>query len=228
MTFFSPCRGLLLAILLSLTGVSEAQYFRNMREQLTKPPRFLIGFDARRSFLDDEQVKISGFRFGLDLGNVLRTGYGFYWMSQPVYFSSYVADGAMAGDTLLTSYSLGYLSLFLEHVLWYNKRWEFAVAGNFGVGNNTVGERYLVSDSSRLTIMPVWMVEPSASIQYKIFPWLGIESGYGYRWMFNKEKLQRQRFSNHIYFVKLRVFLGPLWRAVFPKVKDQTIPEILR
>ena len=94
----------LVLILLSLCFLqSKAQglakddpfaFGKNFREGMTGKRKLLLGFDSRRSFLNRREIRIFGLRFGVDYGERVRMGFGFYGLS-----SEYNQEFAVPNDT---------------------------------------------------------------------------------------------------------------------------------
>ena len=204
---------LLLALLLLGMGtvsVVEAQLFprmkSNMREASYEKPKFLIGLDSRRSFIENREVRIFGARVGVDFDHRWRVGIGFY---------SLLGDNrgtyTINQDTVLGRINFSYVAWFFEYVFYRHKRWEFSIPGYVGTGTS----RLETADS--LTRKGVGVSELSVQGHFKVFRWIGVGAGVGYRYLFIPNKQIDQNFNNFIYNFKVRIWIGPIYRAIFKK-----------
>lgn len=90
-----------------------------------------------------------------------------------------------------------------------SKRWEVSIPGYLGVGSS----RFDVVDS--LTRQGVGVSEIAVQGHFKVFNWVGIGAGVGYRYLFIPNNRIEENFNNFIYNFKIQVWPGVLYRKLF-------------
>lgn len=185
-------------------------------------PRFLVGFDARNSFVADQKARIGGLRLGMELKNKYRFGLGIYATSPPVTKNVTVHVPGKPDPVHVTAViRLSYLAPFFEYVWYQSKRWEFSTPVVFGLGAISVqisrsnAPKDSVQQIDGLTLLG----EAAITGHYKIFSWIGIGSGVGYRKLFSGP-LVSKNFDSFIYILKVKIFPKPIIQAIFCRKKD--------
>lgn len=166
-----------------------------IKKALQKRPGYRIGLDGRNSFLNGNQVKVAGARYGLDYGKVaLFTG---------LYSTQFVQikerDTAYAG--------FNYMSSTLEYYIYQS--WRFEVVNSYQLGFGT-GYDYRQSGSTKLrsfqgTIVPV---EIGIGGTVRFLRYLGFGAGLGVRVSLTNGR----GFSGSYYYYGLTFFTGTMYR----------------
>lgn len=222
-------------LLCFLTGKVMAQDTLIVKEDSVpvKKTKFVFAFDARFSSIHQQSVKINGFKLGWERYERNRYGVGLYSLGDPIRIDNehtevYNLDGVDT-DTLELYSDLSYVVIFWDHILTSKKRYEISLNMELGSGSAELG--YLDESSGngvirRLDEVPFGVLEFSVAGHYKILPWIGPGAGLGYRMVFASDKNVNRSFSSPIGILKVKVFLGPLYRAVFkPKQKEKEKKE---
>lgn len=212
-------RALVFGLLLHLPGAAPAQFFTRLGDTIhtsfhTKP-KFFLGFDTRRSFISNRDVKIFGLRAGLEWNHRVRLGIGLYGLLSP-YLRSYerLNDSTGLLDTIAAPLRFGYLSGFAEYVVVNKKRWELSVPLHLGLGSSRFEGFEAETEGGFL------LTELSLQAQYKILKWIGLGGGVGYRWLIIPNNKVQEDFNSPIYIFKIKIFMGEIVKAVFKK-KDE-------
>ena len=179
---------------------------QQMREASYEKPHFIIGLDSRRSFIENREVNIFGARVGVEFDRRWRVGLGFYGLASE-YERTFIVDGNPVQGRL----NFNYLAWFFEYVPFRNKRWEFSIPGYLGGGTS----RFRGVDS--LTRKTVGVSELSVQGHFKIFNWIGIGAGVGYRFLFIPNNQLEENFNNFIYNFKIQFWPGVIYRKIFNK-----------
>jgi len=182
--------------------------------------KFLLNFDSRNSFLLNQKGKLLGLRVGLEFFKHYRFGLGWYLSAQPIPLPSVYR----MEDTLRQNLRFTYSTFFFEYVIYEDFKWEFSASLPIGRGTgniDTVSTKYDKPGTQRKG--NVGVIAPSIGGHYKIFYWLGIGTGVGYRFVISPEKNVRQSLSAPFYVIKVKLFLGGLYKAIFKpqKVKEE-------
>ncbi|MCB0401488.1 MAG: hypothetical protein KDD41_05350 [Flavobacteriales bacterium] len=189
----------------------EDQY----RKSFHSKPKLDVKFDNRFSFIRDNDVKTIGVKVGFSFRRKFKVGLGINQMLLPV------EKTVVEGDTTLpVNLEYFYFSPYIEYVFFNSRKWEFSLSTQFGIGgasyqyNNTEGKKIKLVESVVLSY------EPATLIDYKIIRWFGIGTGVGYRFIYYKSPGVKEQFSSPEYVIKLKVYLGEIFRTLTGKELD--------
>ncbi|OON68499.1 hypothetical protein [Hymenobacter sp. CRA2] len=174
--------------------------------------RVVFQFDQRYSLLQGALVGINGVKLGVEWRGRLRTGVGLYFLSSAVPTREtppvFVPPGAE------DKVRFRYAALYGEYVLIGNPRWELSTPVQAGVGRYYTRYQYpdgTVYHSPRRTI---WLIEPTVGGHMRVFRWVGIGGGVGYRQaLLTADKLEDD-ISGVIFYGRVKLFLGDLYKVV--------------
>ena len=180
-------------------------------------PRPMLSFDNRRSFLLNRGVRIAGIKMGMEFEGRWRGGFGLYWLRSPIDELRIVDSGPDAGDTVLARIRFAYIGPYSEVLLFNNKKWEFSAPFTIGFGNSRLEYTDPAGIVRVLREVTVPLITLNFTGHYKIFSWLGLGAGIGYRKTISGNPIVEDNFDAPFGILKLKLFLGPIYRAVFPK-----------
>jgi len=178
-------------------------------------PHFVFNFDTRYTLFGNDPARISGLKAGLEWRSRFRTGLGFYTLSTPLKTKLPVTSPDQTAIEALVKFR--YAAVYGEYVLLKNKRWETSVPMQLGFGSTLNVYKDAAGNVQRTTKVPLWLIEPSISGHYKVFPWAGIGAGAGYRQMLTHANRESGRLNGPIYYLKVKLFTGELYRLVKSK-----------
>lgn len=211
------CKGFFISVFLaSFLWVGAQDSIQTPEKESAK---LLFSFDARRSFVLDENVKINGLRIGAKMPGNYNIGIGFYGMNEPIrrYIPLDKSQYPDSKDTVF--FDFDYTTLFYERIWYHSKRWELSTPIHFGIG--TLQLDYLSRDieqpRKQFVKGAALMTEISFTAQYKIIRWFAVGSGVGYRKMLLKEKNVTRALDAPIYIFQFKILLGELYKQVFKK-----------
>lgn len=233
-------KGLFVIILLSFGFISVAQMPSESFKKLEKsdsfaiPTRkffpehygekkwkFLIGFDASRSFFAGHPVKINGIRIGLEKKGVHRFGIGFYGLQRNVLFDDIPVEKEDVTDTSSVAFNVGYGTLFYERVLYKTKKWELAIPTYFGGGDVTATYEDTAGVFQPLLKKPFSAIGLGFGVKYRLLRWLEPKASIGYRLTFNTDSQVREAFNRPYYKYGVNILFGELYRMAFKERKDK-------
>ncbi len=223
---------LLLPFLLSFTGILAHQHttiqdhFSSDPLNFNGKPRLIGGFGTRNTFIHGFGAPIFNIRAGVEFNGKLRIGAGFCFLKKPkwdptedqspfVYLKPVVND-QNANDTVPSFLSLTYFSYFAEYIYFNRKKWQFSLPVQLGFGQFYY-QYELNGGKIRELENPVFLYEPSVSVQYKLLRWLALGADVGYRFMLVDKKLGNTQYNSPIYDLKLTILWGEIYRALFPE-----------
>jgi len=215
-------RVLILFLFFQVSGLSQEGKVANDTVVSIKEPKkfkFLFAFDARRSFVLDRNVKFNGVKIGATYKGKLRFGMGIYEMRNPIRMPGIPVDKVEFPDATDTVFfKFNYSGVFVEPI-WYNsKRWQISTPAQLGNGDVVLSYRD-TSNTRNVEFFKgtVPVFSTSVAGQYKIWRWLAIGSGFGYRFILVKENDIKKSVSAPFYNLSVKVLLGELYKMAFKK-----------
>ena len=209
---------LIFAGLLSVQPV-KSQFLDDIRAALKTKPKFLFKFDSRNSFVSNQRARIFGWKIGADFNGKFRIGGGFNSLSgRHSPFFDRVVFAANNKDTLYVArLSFNYISYFVDYVFFANKKWEFSIPIQMGIGSSYYSYTADSIGEQQIDRGGIILYEPAITGQYKFTKWFGLGFGAGFRLMLVNNKAIDNKFNSPIYIFKAKVFLAEILN---PKATD--------
>lgn len=174
--------------------------------------KLILGFDTRRSFISNQNVRLFGIKCGLDFDTKIRLGFGVYFLANP-FKRTLVIPEADSVRIVNAQLRFAYVSLFAQPVWLSTRRWEISSPFHLGIGESYYqGPGSIIALETNRTVL---LAELSATIQYKIVPWIGLGAGFGYRQMILGNAFVREDFNAPVYSLGIKLFLGYLYNKYF-------------
>ncbi|HSZ71652.1 MAG TPA: hypothetical protein VK750_03180 [Cytophagaceae bacterium] len=127
------------------------------------------------------------------------------------------------------SLSMIYGTVFYEYVLLTHKRWEISIPLQLGFGQAEYMSTVLATTTNPVTHADktnsfnrpneyefIFLGETSLNVQFKIFCWMGLGGGIGYRRLFNDDNNPKlvNTFDNVIWIAKVKLFPADLIKVI--------------
>jgi hypothetical protein len=178
-----------------------------------------VVLDGRQTFVDGENFRIGGVRFGLEYRRVHRFGLGNYNLTKPINLDRLPDVGPDVESAKIT---FTYTSLFYERIWFFSRRWEYSTAVHGGIGNirgTYTTERGKVEESFEpIEVMPV---EISNTLLFNPTWWMSIGGGVGYRLVTRASDDIQETYSGGLYVVRFKIRFGKMFIWLFnPEVKN--------
>ena len=173
-------------------------------------------FDNRYSFVSDSLSKVTGFKFGIDYNQRVRIGAGNHRLVSPFTKKFYVDSSGVTIDSVNAVLRMSYIAFFYEYVFMKSKKWEFSIPVQIGFGNSSYDYIYQ-NRAYKKQKNPVLVFETNIEGHYKVLRYLGIGGGTGLRLMLVKNKEIEENFNSPIYILKIKLFLGEIYKDIFKK-----------
>lgn len=187
--------------------------------------KFLIGLDARRSFLRNAPVKINGLKIGAEYKGVHRFGLGLYFLNSNVLFPDITVNELDAASNPEVQFNLSYSSLFYERIFLKTRWWEVALPVHLGGGSIRGFYRDTAQTYRPLLTEPFSALLTSAQVKFYPLTWLAVRVSGGYRFNFNTSPAVKQSFNNAFYGFGLSVNLLGMYRAIFGSKEERSIKK---
>jgi hypothetical protein len=201
-----------LAILLTfqLLGHADAQLLDSIALFTQEPGRPTFAIDSRGSFISNRNVRLLGFKVGLEHAGRVRYGIGYSFLRTPVEGEAQVLDGGVQ-RTVTTRLRLGYVTPFFGYTFYRRGPWEVSIPVQIGIGNGSVVYDALAGERVKLKRAFVFLYEPAMVAQFRFLKYFAIGGGLGYRLAITNVGLD-QRLNAPVYIVGLRIFFSDAYR----------------
>jgi hypothetical protein len=201
-------------IFFSIPFLTQAQDSLSVKKSAGSHIKIVFNIDTRSSFVFAESINIGGLKLGIEWKNKIRTGIGGYFLLSGI--TRRITYDRGKSDEQLANYTLrfNYIAVYAEYVLFQTKRWEISTPVQFGVGTIYYDIKFDNRQRTSTTNRYPFIIEPTLAGHYKIYNWIGVGAGLGYRAMFsnvNQTSIEKN-FNAPIYIIKVKLFLGDLYR----------------
>lgn len=179
--------------------------------QVAQPHRRpVFQLDVRNSILNRRFVTIPGLKVGVEWRGRLRTGLGVYLLSSPIPSRQPIPSELPAATT--TELRLRYVAAYGEYVLLGNPRWEIAGQLQLGVGK-TYARYYLPEGTMvRSPKKVIWLVEPAVAAQMRVYRWLALGTGLGWRQPMFINSFTQRELNGPIFYGRVKLSLGDIYK----------------
>ncbi|HEY0976798.1 MAG TPA: hypothetical protein VGE21_04965 [Flavobacteriales bacterium] len=183
--------------------------------------KILVNLDARRTVVFDEPVRFFGVRLGAQRDkDILAIGY--YGFDNP-WIDHSVPLPEVGRDTTDLSSSLSYGALTYERVLFENKHWMLSVPVMAGIGHVEIDYRDTTGVFLPYTKREVWPMEGGVRGAYKVFFWLYLQGGVGYRKVLTDEFLADRVYSGVTWNYGVSLKLGKIYNYARDRIKERRL-----
>jgi hypothetical protein len=180
--------------------------------------KVLFNFDSRRTQVDGEGARFFGFRLGAQRGRDI-IALGYYGLSDPYYRNDVVRPDI--GDTTDLRLGISYAGLTYERILYDSRRWQLSIPLTLGLGNVTVDQLDTADTYRPLARQEVTVVEPGVKGAFKLFFWLFLTAGAGYRQAVTQDRDARDIYSDFTWNYGISIKLGEIYRYAKRKINDR-------
>ncbi|RIY10803.1 hypothetical protein D0T11_09070 [Hymenobacter rubripertinctus] len=174
--------------------------------------RPVFQLDQRFSILNGKVVGTNGFKAGIEWRGRMRAGIGLYRLSGGVPTRVRQPPGTPPGTRDEVRFRYGVV--YGEYVFIGDRRWELSTPLQVGIGGYYTKYSYPDGAVGRTKSEILYLVEPSVAAHYRVFRWVGLGAGTGYRQVFASGSQPEDQISGYIFFARVKLFLGELYKVV--------------
>lgn len=174
--------------------------------------RAVFQIDQRFSLLNGKVVGINGLKGGIEWRGRWRAGLGVYRLSGGVPTRIAQPEGTPTGTR--DEVRFRYLVAYGEYVFIGNPRWELSTPLQLGGGSYYTKYYFPDGNVRRTNNQFLFVIEPSIAAHYRVFRWIGLGAGTGYRQVMAAGKLPQDDMSGVIFFGRVKLFLGDFIKVV--------------
>ena len=179
-------------------------------------------FDSYYSFIGYERADVFGFKGGVEVNQKWRFGAGYNkiksdiveWKLLPQEERPYSPTGNIVKSQLY----LNYYPLLAEYVFYNKDPWQVSLPFTIGYGNSYFS--YYDKDNNQRKIFnrSIAVTEFGVTGQIKVFTWMGVGAGVGYRYLLLKNPEIETQVSSLVYSVRIKIFPGAIIKTFFPNL----------
>jgi len=192
-------------------------------------PKMVIGVGGHNSFIAGEQVKISGFRGGVEFNGKVKLGWGIYYLNPPIRGQIIGNDGK---DTIFYEIKFSYLSRFIDYIILSTRWWELSVPHVTGFGSTTVkmkiGNQKDWIDSLQRKV-GLSLIDISLLAYFKPLKWIGLGASVGWRNVYSDDekdpelsRIVAKTFDGPNWALKVKIYMGELTKSFKKKPKEES------
>ena len=174
--------------------------------------KLVVQLDQRYSPLNGKLVNIYGLKLGVEWRGRVRAGLGAYRLSSGVP-TTLPAPSYLPADAT-QELRFRYLTVYGEYVLIGTPRWELSTPTQLGFGRVFASYRLPDGSRERSSVERIWLVEPSLVGHVRVFRWIGVGAGAGYRQMLFLDSRAERELSGLILLGRVKLFLGDLYQIL--------------
>ncbi len=205
-------KGFFFVLCFSNGGEARAQFFDSIQTAVKYPPRLEVKFDSRNSFIGSRYARIYGVKVGLDYNGTFNFGLGYNWLSSDVFSNMTITNSRGELEEVKAQYAFNYISPYAEYVFYKKEPWNISVSALLGFGRASFSyfDSYWVHTTTNPDLVVVY--EPYMTARYRLFKYIGVGAGVGYRLALSEDKFSRNRLNSPIYVLKFRLYLVDLYK----------------
>jgi hypothetical protein len=215
-----PVRNCLrICLLLLLATVAGEVCADSTTVNIWKKPKLFFQLDKYNSVVSGLGADVDGVKAGLEFGKKFRFGIGIYNLKSDIieYKKLTPAQAEDApGDSVKALLNMGYVPLCFEYIFYDKGNWQFGLPLHLGFGNTYFEYFDKAGNREHIRGHSVMLADVVVSGQYKIFRWVGVGAGIGFRKMLIDNPAIERNFNSPLYNLRLKIFLGEIYRTVFP------------
>ena len=184
-------------------------------------PKFFLTLDRTGSFVSGKEASTNELKIGLEFKKKLRLGFGYaVLVSDVVAEKTAVTEMTNIDSTVSAKLSLSYFTFSGEYIFYDSKRWQITMPVTLGIGSSYFNYfEYVKGDyqTKKLDQGTVVIFGPTGVATYRILRWVGVSGGLGFRYAVVNNSKVKESFNSPIYLFRIRIFLGEIYKTVFPK-----------
>lgn len=184
-------------------------------------PRIFLTIDRTSSFVSGKGASTNEIRTGVEFNKKIRFGIGYAALVSDVITDKVVVTEVTAKDSVVSAQlSLSYMTLSAEYTFYESKRWQITTPVTIGFGSSyfsyfeEIKNKYLTKQIDKGGVV---LISSSGIATYRIFRWVGLSAGLGFRHSLVNNKKVEEKFNSPIYLFRIRIFMGEIYKTVFPR-----------
>jgi hypothetical protein len=197
--------------------------FGNNKDKKKVKPFFQ--FDSYYSFIGNERADVFGFKGGVEINQKWRFGAGFNKIKSDIIEWKLLPEEELpyspTGNIVKSQLYLNYYPLLAEYVFYNKDPWQVSLPITVGYGNSYFS--YYDNDYNKRKIFnrSIVITEVGITGQLKVFKWIGVGAGVGYRYLLLDNPEIETQVSSPVYSVRIKIFPGAIIKTFFPNLSGE-------
>lgn len=177
-----------------------------MEESFKVKPKPLLKLSATNSFITNNIAKFRAIQLGLNFDNVTKVGIGYNWLASNINRPLVINGENIVGNQ--GELRMRYVAPFIEYTFLEREKYLMTIPVQIGIGSGNF--KYKLEDGSKLMTekVAIGFYEPGMTFEYKLWKYLGVGAGIGYRLMFIGNKNFEDQFTSPTYSIKVKLYFG--------------------
>jgi hypothetical protein len=176
-----------------------------------------LSLDNRFTSLFGNNVTILGGKIGVDFEKKYHTGFGYYFLNTNLNIPYYAHDKNVTGKL-----NMYYFTYYFDLTLYEDKKWEVRMPIDIGYGHRFFN--YSATDGlSRAESGELLLIEPSFSVTYRVWKWVGLAASVGERRVLLPAALNARGMSGPFAGIKVKIYLYDFYDDVLCKFFENRI-----
>lgn len=204
-------------LIILFAPVTKSQFIDTLVYSVKKVPMPFFAFESSNSFVGGTSAWITGYKVGITFNGRLSTGYGWYKLVSDIVENKTIV-GLSGNDSVVPAQlKMKYKAISLSYVYFKNQKWILSATMQPAWGESYFEYFISAGDREQAFNHKVNMIEIGSGAAYKVFPWIGLGAGLGYRIMTKNNPSIDYNFNTVNYYLGLRVFIDEIYKSVFPE-----------
>jgi hypothetical protein len=181
-------------------------------------------FDSYYSFIGNEQADVHGFKAGIEYNQKWRFGAGYNkiksdiieWKTLPLEERPYSNTNIVKSQLYLN-----YYPLLAEYVFYNKDPWQASIPFTIGYGDSYFSYYDINNNKRKIFDHSILITELGVTGQVKIFKWIGLGAGVGYRYLLINNPMIETKVSSPVYSIRIKIFPGAIIKTFFPNLSGE-------
>lgn len=176
--------------------------FDSIRESLSHEPSFYGDYNTRNSFIANYHAQVRGVLGGVTFNDNFTIALSYNWLTTEFNHITEEKDTA--------ALKMRYVAPFVSFSFLEKNNLQLSVPVYLGFGQTF----YQTKDKAKTNSHFILTYEPSMKATYRIFHYIGISAGVGFRLLLIGNRYVEENFNSPTYTVGVKLFMGDIYRDV--------------
>ncbi len=181
--------------------------FDSIRVSLTHKPKFYADFNTRNSFIANSRAQVRGILGGVTFNNNFTLALSYNWLITEF--------NTISPENDTSALKMRYVAPFVSYSFLEKKNLQLSVPVYFGFGQTL----YENTKKEKTNAHFIFTYEPSMKATYRVFKYVGISAGIGYRVLLIGNRFIDENFNSPTYTVGVKLFMGDIYSDVKKRMK---------
>lgn len=181
-------------------------------------------FDSYYSFIGNEKADVFGFKAGVEINQKWRFGAGYNKIKSDIIEWKVLPEEERPYSNVNIVKSqlyLNYYPLLAEYVFYNKDPWQVSTPFTIGYGDSYFSYYDKNNNTRKIFDHSILITELGVTGQVKIFKWIGLGAGIGYRYLLLDNPEIDTKVSSPVYSIRVKIFPGAIIKTFFPNLSGE-------